>query len=167
MLIKLEGFCWQAELIKDGQVIDEWCQHNLIPNEGISHLMRAPFGDVMTINRFYCGLFKGNYTPTSATKAADIPTIGEYIGYKEENRPVWDRVFSSTNNTYSNTDNKAIFTFTEDQTLNGFFLVSSDIKGTGNGTLLSIVRFPTPKAITQGVELKLTASLAYLSGSTL
>lgn len=164
--IIVDGFNWSAEAVnQQGQVIDSWSQHNLIPDEGISFLMRAPFGDASPTANFYCGLFKGSYIPTKASKAADIPSIGEYVNYVEAERPLWDKSFNS--NTYSNTANKAVFTFTEDQSINGFFLVSSEIKGSANGVLLSIVRFNSPKQITTGIELKVMANLSYISGTTI
>lgn len=164
--IIIDGFHWSAEAYnKQGELVDQWSQHNLIPDEGIGFLMRAPFGDATVTSNFYCGLFKGSYIPTKTSKAADIPTIGEYVNYSEAERPLWDKSFNS--NTYSNSANKAVFTFSEDQTINGFFLVSSDIKGSANGVLLSIVRFASPKDIPAGIELKVLANLSYISGTTI
>lgn len=165
MLIKLNGFNWKVTAYdKQGQIVDQWQQHNLIPSEGLSFLSGAPFGDTSSISNFYCGVFKGNYVPSKATKASDIPNIGEIVNYSEQNRPVWSRV-RKDEGTYSNADNPAIFTFTEEQTINGFFLVSSDIKGSGNGTLLSILRLSTPRTVSS--KLEIVASLSYVSGTTL
>lgn len=165
--VKIDGFNWGATIVdKEGNIIDSWSQHNLIPSEGISHLIRSPFNDVPSISNFYCGVLKGNYIPTAATKASDIPNI-EYVNYQEDTRPQWLKSFNGNNNSYSNEASPAIFTFTEDVTFNGIFLISSDIKGSANGVLLSIVRFNTPKQITAGTELKMTAALSYLSATTL
>ncbi|UYZ85329.1 hypothetical protein MTZ49_07220 [Entomomonas sp. E2T0] len=163
--IVLDGFVWQSTVYdKQGNIVDQWEEHNLIPNEGVAFLMRSPFGDAQPVSNFYCGIFKGNYLPTAASKATDIPNIGEVTSYQEVSRPLWNKVFDGSN-TFSNSSNPAIFTFTEEQTINGYFLVSSDIKGSSNGILLSIARLSTPKTVSE--ELKVKTRLSYLSGTSL
>ena len=143
---------------------DEWEQHNLVPAVGINFLARAPFGDTAVITSFYMGLYTANYAPTPSTTAADIPTnMSELVAYTQAQRPLWDTEY--VGGTYTNENALAEFTLTQDVTIRGGFLVSSDIKGGNTGTMLSVVRFPTPKAGYSGSTIEVGASLTYISVS--
>lgn len=162
--LKINGFVWNLQ-IKDehGRVIEEEESHNLIPNDGLDFLIGAPFGLSVPISDFYLGLFRGDYTPTHNTKATDIPSnLVEMVDYSESTRPVWTGVKGS-NAAIDNLDSKAEFTITQDRTIYGAFLVSSEAKSGGGGLLLSCVRFSSPKQITAGQTVKLAGGLAYIS----
>lgn len=161
--LKVGGFHYTARLYnQDGSLAEQWEDDNLIPAAGLSFLLQAPFGDVAPIGAWYCGLFRGNYLPTSATTSADIPTnMQEFVSYSEATRPLWDRAFDGVA-TMDNSAVKAAFNVTADATLYGAFLASVATKGTGTGTLLSVVRFTTPKPVSTGQRLELLAGITYI-----
>lgn len=159
----VRGFRYQCALTDaDGNVVSAWEDHNLIPQVGLDLLVRAPFGDAQPVANFYMGLMRNNTLPTSASTAADIPgLLGEFVQYGEANRPLWDKIYNGAAG-YTNQQAPAKFTFHVDQTLYGAFLVSDDNKGGNVGTLLSVVRFNSPRQISAGLTLNVTASLIYL-----
>lgn len=154
------GFEWTLELYDKatGALLEATPPtKNLIPQQGWDFLIPAAFGDVAPIGSFYCGLYTSDYAPVDGVKAADLPGLGEFTGYAEATRPRWERVYAG-NGIMSNATNKAIITPTQDARVYGMFLVSAAEKGSGSGTLLSIVRFPTAKDLAVGVEAKLVAT---------
>lgn len=159
----LDGFIHRLVICdKDGTVVDEEIVHNLIPQVGVDFLIRSPFGDTAPISTFYCGLFAGNYIPSSSTTAADIPTnMQEFTNYSETTRPVWNRAYDEVG-TMDNIANRAQFTVTQDRTVYGAFLVSSSTKGGNNGLLLSVVRFASPKPLTTGQTAQLISGITYV-----
>lgn len=159
------GMDYFFELEKDGIIIDSWEIHNLVPTVGLNYMSNAMFGDITPIGTWYLGLFANNYVPNSGATAADLPSvIGEFVGYSEAARPIWNRV--NTNGTQSNQANRAAFTVTASARLYGGFLVSDSIKGAGNGTLLSVARFSTPKDIEPEMVLRVRGDLSLIPTST-
>lgn len=161
--IKSSGFQYRFRLLnQDGSIADEWAGRNLIPQDGLAFLLQSPFGAAAPISTFYAGLFRGNVIPTAGLKATDIPSnLQEFVGYSQPARPLWNRVFDSVG-TQDNAASKAEFTCTVDATLYGSFLGSDSAKGGGNGLLLSVVRFPSPKMVTAGQTLQLIAGITYV-----
>lgn len=158
------GFTYTFELSKDGVVVDEWTEHNLIPTQGLNYLSQSSFGDTAAISTFNVGVFANNYVPTASSVAADIPgAIGEFIGYSEVTRPVWARI--NTDGVLSNAASRAAFTATSSATLYGGFLVSASTKGSGSGVLLSVARFATPKPVEAGMVLRVRADISFIPTS--
>lgn len=166
--IKTPAFDWTIELVDAcGAVIDSETKANLIPNAALGHLLRAPFGDTSPVGSFYLGLFQGNFIPTPATTAADIPiNMVEFVGYSEANRPAWDKSFNAAA-TYDNFANKAEFTITQEKDIYGAFLVSDMTKAGNSGLLLSVVRFASPKPVSVGQTVRLSGGITYNSASVL
>lgn len=165
--LQVLGFRHELQLFDrlTGELIHSEVKHNRIPQAGLDFLMQAPFGDVAPIPQLYCGLFKNNYLATSATTAADIPTVmGEFVDYSEPTRPLWSK--SYTLGTYDNVADKAIFTPTQEATVYGSFIVSNQSKGSNTGLLLSVVRFATAKSLTPELEAKLICGITYIPTSS-
>lgn len=162
--LAVKGFQWTLEIKEaDGSVAHKETRFNLIPSQGMDFLVRTPFGDVSPVSTFYLGLFRGNYVPSPATSATDIPTnMNEFIDYSEAQRPLWDRTFSAPSS-MDNATSKASFTITQDRTIYGAFLVSSPVKGGNSGLLLSCVRFSSPKPVSVGQVVELSGGLTYIS----
>ena len=161
--IELNGFIHRFELVDArGNALDQWEEHNLIPQAGLDFLIQAPFGDASPISTFYAGLYRNNYLPSAATVAADIPSnMGEFVNYSESQRPTWSRQYDGIG-TQDNSADRAQFTFTQDQLIYGAFLVSSSTKGGNNGLLISVVRFASPKQIPAGLTVKMNSGITYL-----
>lgn len=161
------GFVWEGELIgPDGEVLQSGppvC--NIIPQVGINHIVALLRGTGTIIAPWYIGVGEGNFVPTSATVAADLPgSVEECVAYSEATRPVWNNSFDGVSIITSLT-NRAEFTFTADKRLYTGFLVSSSTKGGNTGTLLSIARFQTPYDPPAGSVFRLGASLTLLPGA--
>lgn len=162
--IEVKGFQWDLEILSEqGEVTHKESQHNLIPTQGMDFLVRSPFGDTAPISTFYLGLFRGNYIPTPATSAVDIPTnMNEFVEYSEAERPLWERSFAAPSS-MDNAASKASFTITQDRTIYGAFLVSDPTKGGNSGLVLSCVRFASPQTVTAGQVVNLSGGLTYIS----
>lgn len=147
-----------------GRIVDSWRAYNLVPASGLAFLARSPFGETPPISSFYVGLYLGNYTPTPGSSAADIPSaMAELTAYSQAERPLWERVYDS--GTHTNDASPAEFTLTQDVVIRGSFLVSSAIKGGNTGTMLSVLRQPSPKSVYAGSTIEVVASLTYLPTS--
>lgn len=161
-LEKAEGvplqFVYEFELERDGVIVDSWEQVNIVPLAGVNYMAAALFGDVAPIGTFYVGLFENNYLPVPAALSSDLPaTIGEFTGYSEGTRPIWNRV--NTNGLITNIASRAAFTVTASKRLYGGFLVSSSEKAGVSGLLLSVARFDTPRDVEAGMVLRVRAEL--------
>lgn len=161
--VNVGGFRYRFRLLNaDDTLADEFEADNLVPQDGLTHLLLAPFGDSAPISTFYCGLWRGNVIPTSGLKATDIPgNLQEFVGYSEATRPAWTRQHDGAG-TLDNSASVAEFSFTADATLYGSLLVSSPTKGGNSGLLLSCVRFPSPRPVTAGQKGQLIAGITYV-----
>lgn len=158
------GFTYHFDLEKDGVVVDSWVDSNVIPVQGLDYIANAIFGDVAAIGTFYVGVFSNNYIPTSASVAADFPVaMGEFVGYSETARPAWARI--NTSGVISNVVSRAAFTVTSPATLYGGVLVSSSVKGSTAGTLLSAARFSSAKTVEAGMVLRVRAEISFIPTS--
>lgn len=160
------GFTWTIEAIKDGVVIDREVQHNLIPIEGINYLINAGIKGATQSTSWYIAPFSGSYTPVSTDTAATFPASAtEFTGYVETARQTL--VLGTTS--AGQVDNTAsLATFTSPNTVTGAtvaggFITSSPTKGATSGTLISAVRFSSPKPFDQGTVLKITAGFSISS----
>ena len=135
-------------------------QTNLIPQVGIDHLVGLLRGSGSLISNWYVGVYEGNYVPTSATTASDLPTNAlESVAYSEAARPVWNNTYDGVS-VITNRDNRAEFAFTADKRVYGAFLVSVATKGSGSGLVLSMARFASPYDIPAGSTFRLGVSIA-------
>ena len=63
---------YTGQLIRDGKIIDEFEDHNLVVNEGLNSLLYIYFHGSTQITTWYMGVFEANYTPVSTVTAATI-----------------------------------------------------------------------------------------------
>jgi hypothetical protein len=157
------AFEWEVSVERDGLVL--WTERvkNLVPTEGLNHLLGVTLKGAGQQSTWYIGVFEGNYTPSAGVTAATIVANStESTAYDEANRPTWVGG-SVTGGAVSNADSPAEFTFNDTKTIYGGFLVSSSTKGGGGGSLLSVVRFSTAKALEATDVLKITAGITAVS----
>jgi hypothetical protein len=155
------GFEYEFEFERPNGVIETCSVCNLVPLPGINHLAGAMFGDISAIGTFHVGIFSANYLPSAGAVAADIPgVIGEFTGYSEATRPIWNRV--NTDGLITNNASRAAFTLTQDVRLYGGFLSSISTKGSGDGLLLSIARFPSPRDVEAGTIIRVRGELSLI-----
>jgi hypothetical protein len=157
------GFEYLIEVVKDGIVIDSEVAHNLLPTEGINHLLNVAMKSGSANATWYIGLFEGNYTPLASDTAATFPTLAtETTTYDEAARVEWVEgaiVSGALNNSAS----RAEFTSNALKTVYGGFMTSAPAKGALNGVLLSVVRFSSPKTFEAGSVLRVTAGFTLTS----
>ena len=63
---------YHGQIIRDGKVIDEFEDANLVVNEGLNSLLNVYMNAATQITAWYIGVFEGNYTPVATVTAATI-----------------------------------------------------------------------------------------------
>lgn len=157
------GFQYLIEVVKNGVVIDSEVVHNLLPEEGIAHILSAALKGGTQVSTWYIGLFEGNYTPVPTDTAATFPGAAtECTAYAEAARQEWVEG-SIVSGTLNNSASRAEFTSNANKTVYGGFVSSNPTKGATSGTLLSVVRFSSPKTFDSGSVLRVTAGFTMTS----
>ena len=147
---------YTGQIIREGVIIDEWTDSNLVVNEGLDALNNIMFFASTQITAWYLGLFEGNYTPVATVTAATITAAStETTAYASATRPAYTAVASATQ-TETNAAARASFIFNATKTIYGAFMVSSSAKGGTGGTLFSAARFAAQKSVVNLDELLLT-----------
>lgn len=147
---------YHCQIIRNGVVIDEWTDKNLVVNEGLNNLLNVMFNSAAQTTTWYTGLFEGNYTPVGSVTAATIASAStECTAYTSSTRPEYVEAASTAQYT-TNAASRASFVFNAAKTIYGAFLVSSNVKNGTSGVLFSAARFSSSKAVESGDELLLT-----------
>lgn len=145
-----------GQIVRDGHVIDEWEDHNLVVNEGLNHLLDVLFHGATQVTTWYLGVFEGNYTPVATLTAATVTAAStECTAYDETTRQAYDEA-AAASQSITNAASKATFTFNAAKTIYGAFLVSASAKSATSGTLFSAARFGTAKTVVDDDQLLLT-----------
>jgi hypothetical protein len=152
----LLGGRYDGQIIRDGEVIDEFSDHNLVTNEGLNATLNIMLGAATQITSWYIGLFTGNYTPVATDTATSLPgNSTECTGITASSRPQW-LCSAAIGQVISNALSKATFTFNATQSIYGGFLVSTATIGGTGGTSFSAAQFATPKNVVNLDQLLLT-----------
>lgn len=150
------GGFFTGQIVRDGKVIDEWEDHNLVVDQGLNALLDIMFHGSTQVATWYLGVFEGNYTPVAAVTAATIASAAtECTTYDEATRPAYNEAAASGKST-TNSANKATFTFNATKTIYGAFLASDSTKGGTSGTLFSAAKFSGAKSVVATDQLLLT-----------
>lgn len=146
---------YRGQIVRDGEVIDDFECPNLVVNEGLNSLLDIMFHGTTQIGTWYLGLFEGNYTPVATLTAASVTANAtESIAYDESTRPAFNEAAAS-GQSITNSANRATFTFNATKTIYGAFLVSNSAKSGTSGVLFSAARFSTAKNVVSGDQLLL------------
>jgi hypothetical protein len=158
------GFTYVVEVLHpNGKRSQREVVHNLIPVEGLNHMMGVTFKSVGQVATWYIGLYEGNYTPISSVTAATIAAAStECTSYTPAQRVEFVEG-SVVNGAVDNSASKAEFTFTAAKTVYGGFIGSASPRGSTSGVLISAVRFTTPKVLAIGDVLSVTAGNSLIS----
>ena len=152
----LVGGTFLGQLVRDGRVIDEWEDDNLVTNEGLDHILDVVFHGGTQTGTWYMGVFEGNYTPVATVTAATITAAStECTAYDESTRQAYVEAAPSSQS-ITNSASKATFTFNASKTIYGAFLASASAKSATSGVLLAAARFGTSKAVAAADQLLLT-----------
>lgn len=150
------GGIFTGQLIRNGVVIDEFVQPNLVVNEGLNRMLNVMFNGASQTSAWYLGVFEGNYTPVATVTAATIASAAtESTAYTSSTRPEYVEAVSTAQST-TNSASRASFVFNAAKSIYGAFLISDATKSGTSGVLFSAARFTTAKAVESGDELLLT-----------
>jgi hypothetical protein len=157
------GTEYLIEVIRDGAVIDSEVVHNLVPIEGLNHILGVEFKAVTQVATWYLAIFEGNYVPTSAdTAAAIVAGATECTAYSGATR-IALVPGTIAGGAFDNVASKASFTMTATKTVYGCFLTSAPAISATTGVLTSSVRFSTPKVLNATDILQVTAGMTATS----
>lgn len=147
---------YEAQIIRAGEVIDQFEFDNLVANEGLNSLLGVYLHGDTQITAWYMGVFEGNYTPVSSDTAAVIASNStESSAYTSSTRPSYTPASPSAQS-ITNSANRATFTFNATKNIYGAFIISSATIGGTAGTLFSAARFPAAKPVQNNDQLLLT-----------
>lgn len=157
------GFVYLIEVVRKGQVISQEIVHNLMPTEGLNHMIGVTLKGQAQISSWYMGLFEGNYTPQASDAAATLPAAAvECTAYDEAARQLLV-LGTIASGAVDNATNRSEFTINASKTVYGGFISSSQAKGATTGVLISSVRFASPKVLADDDVLRVTAGFALTS----
>jgi hypothetical protein len=157
------GFTYLIEHVRAGVVIDREVVHNLMPTEGLNFVQSALFKAASIPATWYIGLFEANYTPVAPDTMATFPgTATETTAYDETTRVAFVPG-SVSGGACDNAASKAEFTFNASKTIYGGFVSSVATKSSTSGTLLSAVKFGSPKTVIDDDVLRVTAGHTFAS----
>jgi hypothetical protein len=150
------GGVFTIQHVRDGVVIDETHDHNLVTDEGLNHMLDVHFHGETQIGTWYVGLFEGNYTPVAGVTAATLPAAAtECTAYDEATRVAYTEA-AAASKSITNSASKATFTFNATKTIYGAFLVSASAKSATSGKLFSAARFAAAKSVVDDDQLLIT-----------
>ncbi len=152
----------------DGNLKWEERIHNLVTNQGLSHVIQTIFtGQDTAIGTWYCGL-KGTGAPAATDAAASLPTVGnwtEYEDYSEANRQTLTLANESGQAT-NNSASPASFTIASPAgDVYGVFVVDSNNRGAASGAtvLYGVGDFAAAKVVDPNDTLNVTVTLSAAS----
>jgi hypothetical protein len=158
------GFEYLVEVVdRNGNVVDSEVVKNLMPTEGINHVLGVVLKGVAPVSSWFVGIYEGSYTPASTDTMATFPGAAtECTAYDEATREAFVSG-AITSGSLDNGASKAEFTMNAAKTIHGGFIGSSSSKGSTSGVLLSVVRFASPKVLDVGSILRVTAGFTMAS----
>lgn len=158
------GFVYTVEeFAPDGALRSTETIHNLMPVEGLNHMLGVTLKGGTQYTTWYIGLYEGNYTPTVNDTATEFPAAAtECTTYVAGARPEFVEG-AVAGGACSNSAAPAEFVSTANKTVYGGFISSSSAKGAASGVLLSAVRFASPKTFDTDSTLRVTAGFTITS----
>lgn len=152
------GAAYTVEHFRGGQMLSSETVHNLVPIEGLNHIVSVVTKQGTQAAAWYLGLFEGNYSPVAGDTASTFPTSAtECLTYAPATRPLFVSGAVAGGAT-DNTAARAEFTFSAAKTVYGAFMTPNGTKGGVTGPLLSAARFATAKDVSVDDVLRVTAT---------
>lgn len=159
------GFTYRIETIDAAGAVTHVDEvKNLIPTEGLNHIIDVALKNGTAYPTLYIGLYEGDYTPVPGDTMAAFPLAAtELTAYVEATRELVV-LGSISGGAVDNTASRAEFTGTTDGKLaKGGFVSTSPTKSSTTGVLLSAVRFPSPRPLDSGSVLRVTVGFSIVS----
>ena len=161
---KRAGFFYEiTQISPSGVVIAHEKVHNLMPNEGIQHVIKRIFQSD-TEQQWFIGCYTNSYTPVAAdTMATFVTNAGETDQYSQATRPAFTATLSADGLSVTNTGAEAEFTFTANTRVTGLFVGSNSTKLSTSGILLSAALLTTAKQMEIDGVLRVNAGFSFAS----
>lgn len=155
---------FDTEHRRGGDLLARDLSPNVIPTEGLNHILSVIVGGGTQVNPFYTGLFEGNVTPgASLTHATLVAVLTECVAYAETTRPAYVEGAIAAG-AVDNSASRAVFTINASKTVYGGFLASSNVKSAATaGTCLAAAKFSASRAVVAADELAVKYSLSATS----
>ena len=129
---------------------------NLIPTEGLAHILNVSLGTTAKPAGLYLALFSGATAPAANWGAASFAAVASEIvsqteGYKAATRPVWTPVNTNTGS-IDNLASVASLTIATASQLNvtGAALLTNSTRGGTTGALVSASLYAAPRVFQNG-----------------
>lgn len=135
---------------------------NVVTKEGKNYLLKAGvLGTETPITGWYIGLIGTNIAPSEDDKASTAlgagGSYGEVVAYNEASRQPYNAIFDSANNRIINSTSPVSFTINANNTnIYGAFVVSSQVKNSNTGILLSAGVFSGVKVLGADDQITIT-----------
>ena len=157
------GLTYLVEVIRDGVVVDREEVHNLVPTQGLNHILNVEFKALTQVTAWYLAIFEGNYVPTAADTAAALPAAStESTAYGEATRVLFAGG-TVAGGVLDNSASRAEFTMNATKTIYGAYMSSAPAKGATTGVVISSVRFSSAKNLVATDILRITAGMTLTS----
>jgi hypothetical protein len=154
---------YRGKIVRDGKVIDEWVSENLVPTEGLNHILGVELASVTQVTNWYLAPYEANATPSASWTAANFASNStETTAYTSGTRVAWTPGAAS-GGVISNSASPATFTFNATKTIYGAGLLSSSTKSGTSGVLFSASLFSSAKNVVNLDQLILTYSFTLTS----
>ena len=148
---------------RGGDLIARVAGSNIIPTEGLNHILSTVLAGGSQVLTWYLALFEGNVTPgASLTAATFTATTTECTAYDEAARVAFNEGAAAAG-VIDNAANRAIFTMNATKTVYGGALLSASAKSATTGSLLAAARFATPRNVVDDDELSVRYTLTLTS----
>ena len=129
---------------------------NLIPTEGLAHILNVALGSTAKPAGYYLALFSGATAPAANWTAANFAAVASEIvslteGYTNATRPAW----TPANTTTGSIDNMAAvasLTIATSSQLNvtGAAMLTNNARGGTTGALISATKYAAPRVFQNG-----------------
>lgn len=156
---------WKFELIRDGKVIWQDENDNLVTTAGLNKMLDAAFSTGLASPTWYVGLVGSSPTFAAGDTASSHAGWTEDTNYAATTRPALT-LGTIAAGVVDNSSSKASYTFSSGTTIYGAFLIDSSTKGGTSGTLFSEVAFSGgSQALLAADILNVTVTITVQSGS--
>jgi hypothetical protein len=142
---------------------DRQVDPNLIPTEGLTHILSVVVAGGTQVNPWYVALFSANVTPQATLTAANFTaTQTEFTGYDETTRVAYVEGTPAAG-AVDNDASRAEFTINASATIYGAALISASAKSATSGSILACAKFSAGRAVVDNDTLEVKYSLSATS----
>jgi hypothetical protein len=154
---------FNTEHRRGGDLLGRDLAPNVIPTEGLNHILDVILHAGTQVTTWSVGLFEANVTPGATLTAATVTsTLTETTAYDETTRVAYVEAAASAGVT-TNSASRAEFTMNATKTIYGGFLVSASAKSATTGSLLAAAKFSASRAVVDDDVLAVAYTLTLTS----